>query len=113
MALHQDCKSRRVTAADVVLQQLPIGPTGAIAQQHRPAKVLDDPVHLAGRHALSFVGDMSPSHLLLPADGGLIHSFWERTRSCSMSSIDRSRRDGMTLIELLVVIGIIALLIGL
>ena len=52
---HQGCKSRLVTAAEVVLQQLPIGQPRPIPQKHRPAKVLDDLAHLAGRHVVSLV----------------------------------------------------------
>jgi hypothetical protein len=48
---HEGCKSRFVTAADVVLQQFPIGQSHIFAQ-HR-AKVLDDTVHLAGWHVPS------------------------------------------------------------
>src|SRR5207244_2727538 len=63
MPPHKGCKSRLVPAADVVLQQLPIGQTRTIPQKRRPAKVLDDPVHLAGRHSLSFVGATVALHL--------------------------------------------------
>jgi hypothetical protein len=55
MPQHKGCKSRPIVAAYVVLQQLPIGQTRTIPQKRRPTKVLYDPAHLAGRHALSFV----------------------------------------------------------
>jgi hypothetical protein len=51
---HKSCKSRLVTAADVDLQQLLIGQARIIPLN--PAKVLDDPAHLAGCHCHSFVG---------------------------------------------------------
>ena len=61
MPTHQGFESRLITAADVVRQQLPIGQPGAIPQKHGPAKALDDPTHLAGRHVLSFTaGDGRP-----------------------------------------------------
>src|SRR5262245_40464954 len=46
---HKGRKSRLVLAADVVRQQLLIGQPSPVLQKHRPAKVLDDPVHLAHR----------------------------------------------------------------
>src|SRR5579864_8850031 len=55
MPLHKGRKSRLVTTADVVLQQLPIGQPYAIPQKHRPAKVLDNPAQLSGRHIASLV----------------------------------------------------------
>src|SRR5262249_21432521 len=67
MPLHKGCKSRHVTTADVVFQQLPIGPTRTIPQKHRPAKVLDDTAHLADRHALSLVGATVALHLTTTA----------------------------------------------
>src|SRR5262249_45751598 len=73
MPMHQGCKSRLVTAADVVRQQFLIGQPPTVSQKHPPSKVLEYPPHLAGRHVLSFVGRRSPSILLLPAGGGLIH----------------------------------------
>src|SRR5207245_2118492 len=36
MPPHQGCKSRFLTAVEVVLQQLPIGPLRPISQQHSP-----------------------------------------------------------------------------
>jgi hypothetical protein len=55
MPLHKGPKSRLVTTADVVLQQLLIGQSCAIPQTHRPAKVLDNPAQLSGRHITSLV----------------------------------------------------------
>ena len=46
MPPHKGGKSRRVTTAGVVLQQLLIGPSSPIPQKHRPAKVLDNPAQL-------------------------------------------------------------------
>jgi hypothetical protein len=54
MPTHQGCKSCRVAAADVGRQQLPIGQARPIPQKHRPAKMLDDPAHLACHHLASF-----------------------------------------------------------
>jgi hypothetical protein len=45
MPPHKGCKSRLVMAADVVLQQLPVGQTRPVLQKHHPAKVLDDLDH--------------------------------------------------------------------
>jgi hypothetical protein len=39
--MHQDCKSRLVTAADEIVQQLRIGQTSTVPQQGCSAKVLD------------------------------------------------------------------------
>jgi hypothetical protein len=61
MPMHKGCKSRPITAADVVLQQLPIGQSRTIPQN--PAKMLDDPAQLSGRHVLSFVGATAALHL--------------------------------------------------
>src|SRR5439155_167879 len=61
MPMHKGCKSRLVTAAHVVLQQLPIGQSRTIAQN--PAKMLDDPVQFSGRHVLSFVGATTALYL--------------------------------------------------
>jgi hypothetical protein len=52
MSAHQGCNSGFVTAAEVVLQQLPIGQPSPITHKHGPAKVLDDLAHLAGRHLI-------------------------------------------------------------
>jgi len=81
MPLNEGRKSRLVPAADVVLQQLPIGQPSPIAQQSRPAKVLYGPAHLAGRHVPSFVGLGRPSTLLLPALLSLIPGFSSTDRS--------------------------------
>ena len=61
MPPHKGCKSRLVTAADVVLQKLLIGQPRTIPQN--PAKVLDDPVYLAGCHVPSFAGAMVALYL--------------------------------------------------
>jgi hypothetical protein len=55
MTLHKGHKSRFVTTADVVLQQLPVGSSCSIPQKPRPAKVLDNPAPLSGRHIASLV----------------------------------------------------------
>src|SRR4029077_5891575 len=55
MPLHKVGRSRLITTADVVLQQLLIGQSCPIAQKHRPAKVLDNPAPLSGRHIASLV----------------------------------------------------------
>jgi hypothetical protein len=55
MTLHKGRKSCFVTTAEVVLQQLPIGPSCSIPQKPRPAKVLDNPAPLSGRHIASLV----------------------------------------------------------
>ena len=55
MPLHKGRKSRLVTTADVVLQQLLIGQSCPIPQKHRPAKVLDNPARSSGRHITSLV----------------------------------------------------------
>jgi hypothetical protein len=59
MPSHEGCKSRLVTAADVVIQQLPIGLSGAIAQN--PAKVMDDSAQLSGHHVPPVLRLRSPS----------------------------------------------------
>ena len=56
MPLHEGRKTRLVPAADVLLQQLPIGHLRPIPQKHLPANVLDDLADRAGRHVFSFVG---------------------------------------------------------
>jgi len=42
MPLHEGAQSRLVPAAEVVLQQLPIGQSRSVPQEHCPAKELDD-----------------------------------------------------------------------
>jgi hypothetical protein len=56
MPLHEGRKSHLVTATDEVLQQLPIGHSGPIPQEHSPAEVLKDLTNLAGHHVGSIVG---------------------------------------------------------
>jgi hypothetical protein len=56
MPPHKGCKSRLVTAANIILQELPIGQPRTVTQKHRPAKVLDDLTHLARRHVVFLVG---------------------------------------------------------
>src|SRR5262249_18635000 len=73
VALHQDRESRLVTTADVVRQQLPVGPSRPITQ--RPAQVLEDPVQLSGRHVLPFVGLDCPLSYYYPHRLGLIPVF--------------------------------------
>src|SRR5437879_2818426 len=75
MPIHQGLEGRLVTAADEVLQQSPIAKPSTIAQQRRPAKVVDDLTHLPGRHVVSLEGRSSRSTLLLPAQGRLMHVF--------------------------------------
>jgi hypothetical protein len=55
MPLHKGRKSHLVTTADVVLQQLLIGQSCPIPHKRRPAKVLDKPAQLSGRHITSLV----------------------------------------------------------
>jgi hypothetical protein len=54
MPMHEGRKGRLVTAAEVVLQQLPVGQPRTVPQQQRPAEVQHDLARLAARHALSF-----------------------------------------------------------
>src|SRR5262249_5840754 len=59
-----------VPAAEKSLQQLPVGPVRPVAQEYRPAQVLKDFAHRAGRHvdsSLSRGGRSLP--LSLPARG--------------------------------------------
>src|SRR5258708_6340483 len=56
MPLHQCREGRLVTAADVVGQELAIGPSSADSQKRPLANVLHDLAGLAGRHVSSFVG---------------------------------------------------------
>jgi hypothetical protein len=77
MPMHKGCKSHLIMAADVVLQQLPIGQPRPISQKHHPAKVLDDFARLAGRHVLVPQEERCPpSTLLLAAQGRLIRYFF-------------------------------------
>jgi hypothetical protein len=56
MPAHQGCQSRLFAAAEVVLQQLPIGQTRSVPQKRRLAQVLEDLAHRVVRHAVSLVG---------------------------------------------------------
>jgi hypothetical protein len=76
MPPHKGRKSRFVTTADVVLQQLPIGRPCSIPQKHRPAKVLDNPAQFCGRHVPSFwVASVAPPPYYYPHLLSLIHVF--------------------------------------
>src|SRR5262249_40546578 len=55
---HEGFQSRFFPAAEVVPQQLPIGPPRSVAQEHRPAKVRDDLANRARSHVLSLVRAM-------------------------------------------------------
>jgi hypothetical protein len=56
MTPHQHGKSGVFTAAEVALEQLRIRQACAIAEQHSPAKLLEDLAHLPGRHLASSLG---------------------------------------------------------
>jgi hypothetical protein len=54
MPLDKGFECRRVMTAEVVLEQLSIGQSGTLTLSERPAKVLDDRIHLSGRHGSPF-----------------------------------------------------------
>src|SRR5438045_804445 len=86
MPLHKGRQSRLVTTAEVVLQQLPIGPSCPIPQKHRPAKVLDNLAQLSSRHVPSFGGLGHLSTLLLPARAQIDPCFSSTGRSSSRTA---------------------------
>src|SRR5262249_55080586 len=60
MPPHQGYKRPFVTAADVVLEQLPIVQPRRIPPKHSPANMLDDLARLASRHLLLFPPSAAP-----------------------------------------------------
>src|SRR6516165_7631760 len=63
---HEGRKSRPVSAADVVPQQLRIGRPSPIVERHRATEELQNLAHLAGWHLIPFLGSRYwPSTLLL------------------------------------------------
>jgi hypothetical protein len=59
MPPHKGRKSRRITAAEEVFQQLPIGQARSLLEKDGLAKVLEDPAYSAGRH-LDFLAGSTP-----------------------------------------------------
>jgi hypothetical protein len=53
MPLHEGSTRRFITAAEVVLQQLPIGQPCGLLPKNGAAKVLDDPADLAHHYLTS------------------------------------------------------------
>src|SRR5262249_42342100 len=98
MPAHQGGQRRLVPAAEVVLQQLPIGQARPTPQKHGPAQVLEDLARLACRHVVS-LGEAKLAFYLTTTRTGLFDPlFWLRLAGGRLTSRCGRRRPRLRLL---------------